>query len=167
MLSLFKDKIIVDNVKYTIKKQIGEGAFSYVYRAKNDKKVEFAIKKTICQTEEQKAMALREISIINQIEHENVVHIMGSSITSNHTHKCDEVYAVMYFYEMGTLQHVIDSGNIFTCKSGLITNVDGFAKRSKLLQNSIGNILMGCVNGLLAVHDAGYRHAGMILPLCC
>lgn len=191
MLSIFKNKIIIDDIKYIIKNQIGEGAFSYIYRVKNDKtnntnktnKKEYAIKKTICQTDEQKTMAMKEIIILNEIQHKNILQIISSDLIlgsnksrtkeTNNMNIYDVIYIVMPLYELGTLQHIIDHGVYYTNnnnknnnksgKSGILSNVAGFTQRSVLIKCSISNILIGCAEGLLAIHNAGYRHAGMIV----
>jgi len=75
---LFKESVQVDGVKYAVLNTIGEGGFAFVYRVKRVQKASvfgggkppqgdlgekhFALKKMICQTEEQVEEANKEIA---------------------------------------------------------------------------------------------------------
>ena len=62
--NLLKPHYTINNKKYVVEKQIGEGGFAFVYHVKctnkEDKSKRYAIKKMICQSHEQLIEANKE-----------------------------------------------------------------------------------------------------------
>jgi serine/threonine kinase 16 len=151
-----KSKLIeIQGIKYVIDEQIGEGAFGYVYRVKeyssalNSHSVSYAIKKMICQSEDQIQEAQLEIRVLSQINHGNVLSIINSCIVTAKSSENIEVYLLLPLYQV-SLQQLIDDGL-------------GYPECSIANRRDVQKIIFGCVSGLYAIHAAGYRH-GDIKP---
>lgn len=89
-------------------KLISEGAYSYVYMAKdlNTNKI-FALKKTICQDKEQLKMTNKEITILKSLPpHKNIVQYYGSTVIDENNYKV--VLMLMEFCERGNLLHIFE-----------------------------------------------------------
>lgn len=148
MLSaLLKPAIVVNGKKYKIMNQIGEGAFGYVYHVKsvhvNDKGESYALKKLICQTEEQLNEAKREMDVMLKVKHAHIVPLLSFSYLKNKKGQ-NEVYMVMPMYQT-SVQAVIDSGGGYP-HCALYDGLD------------VVTILRHSLEGLLALHEAGFRH---------
>lgn len=147
LTALLKPAIVVNGKKYKIMNQIGEGAFGYVYHVKsthaNDKGDSYALKKMICQTEEQMSEAKREMDVMMKIKHPHVVPLLSFSYLKNKKGQ-DEVYMVMPLYHT-SVQAIIDKGVGYPhCAFH-----DGL---------DVVTILRHSLEGLLALHEAGFRH---------
>lgn len=146
MLNAFLKKIRhfdVAGQRYTIEEEIGEGAFAYVYRVKDKTGTCFALKKMICQTDDQLAEARKEIKILSEMHHENILPIHAQSIEINKAGQ-HEAHLLLPLYER-SLQIVIDRG-------------PGFPFGAVSSPKIAVKILRGCVSGVEALHASGYRH---------
>jgi len=164
MLSgVFKEKVVISGKKYYIKKQIGEGAFAYVYHvkakqpAKGNEIEEYAIKKMICQTAEQKADALKEINVLKAVNNEYVMPYLDSdSTTCSQTHHT-LIYIIMPICRLGTLQQFVTRG-VFPYQSGVLNgSTDSVVDNA--IRKSLPSVLVQALWGLQALHEVGYRHA--------
>ena len=103
-LDFLKPQLKVQGLKLAIHGKIGEGAFAFVYKVKliasagsdqltrntmyktyflqkaNKKSEYFAVKKIICQTEEHEELARKEIRVMNEIQHQNVIPLLGKKM---------------------------------------------------------------------------------------
>lgn len=153
---LKKSKVLtINNQKYVIDEQIGEGAFGYVYKVHdiNNSKLFYAIKKIICQSSEQLEEAQHEINLLTTIQHGNVLSLHMSCVQSNKSSSTSssenmEVYLLLPLYQE-SLQNIIDTSS-------------GYPECG-LDRRDVQKIIFGCVNGIHAIHLAGYRH-GDIKP---
>lgn len=67
------------NTKYTKTAKLGEGTYGVVYRAKDQKGNEiYALKKIRLQTEDEgvPSTAIREISLLKELQHKNIVQLL-------------------------------------------------------------------------------------------
>ncbi|TMW58672.1 hypothetical protein Poli38472_010231 [Pythium oligandrum] len=88
--------------------EIAQGGFSFVYNARDAATGEaFALKKILCQTEEQIAMAKQEIEMHRSFMHPNIMPISDYAVVSLDTH-VHEYYLLFPFIENGTLREMID-----------------------------------------------------------
>lgn len=147
LTALLKPAVVVNGKKYKIMSQIGEGAFGYVYHVRsahaNDKGDSYALKKMICQTDEQMIEAKREMDVMLKIDHCNVMPLLNFSYLRNKKGQ-DEVYMVMPLYHT-SVQAIIDHGPGFPyCAFN-----DGL---------DVVKILRHSMEGLRALHEAGFRH---------
>jgi serine/threonine kinase 16 len=149
MISTFlKPAIHVNGKKYKVIKQIGEGGFAYVYLVKStsssDNRENYALKKMICQLPEQVEEAKKEIDAMVKIKHENVMPLHAFSYNTNKKGQ-DEALLLMPLFKT-SVQSIIDkSGGYPHC---------GFKSGDEVL-----HVLRESAKGLLAVHEAGFRHA--------
>ena len=147
--SLVKPSVQIESKRYTILNQIGEGGFAFVYRVKscnkNDMGTHYALKKIICSSQEQLEEAKKEVSILNQIAHNNVLPLLASATVRNSKGQ-DEVFLLLPLYA-GTVQSKIDNGK----GNPHCAFNDGL---------DVVNILRQVCEGLQQVHSLGYRHAG-------
>jgi serine/threonine kinase 16 len=144
--SLLRPSIEIDGAKLSILEQIGEGGFAYIYKAKyvtpTTSHSTVALKKMICQTEEQLTEAQKEIEVLTTVRHENVINLITHTIRDNKNRQ-HEVWLVLPLYEK-SLQNIIDSGF-------------GYPNCS-ISQDSVMAILLATVRGLEAIHNCRYRH---------
>lgn len=87
-------------------KLISEGAYSFVYMAKDlNTNRAYTIKKTICQDKEKIDMAYKEINILKSLPpHKNIVQYYGSTIISENNYKI--VIMLMEYCERGNLLNI-------------------------------------------------------------
>lgn len=146
-MNLLKPKYEIGGQKYVVTKQIGEGAYAFVYRVKPSgfrDRPQCALKKMICQTDEQLEEARREMKLLSEIYHPNVLHLLSSQIKENKNGQT-EALLLMPLYER-TLQDLIDCG-------------PGYPRSA--FQMDPRRCLRICVdfcNGLQAIHAFGFRH---------
>ncbi len=159
MFSVFdtRQKVVVGGRKYYLIKQIGEGAFAYVYSAKAkhpvDGVVDVAIKKILCQSDEARHDAMKEIDVLMQVKHEYILPMYGSEIVN--TTQGSEASIVMPLCELGTLQQYVTLGT-YPHRSGLI-----HPSVRPEVQDAIPSVLLKAALGLEALHAAGFRHADL------
>lgn len=133
---------------FMAQKLIGEGAYAFVYRVRpaglGEGSSAFALKKVICQTDEQLEEARKEIDLLTNIKNENVLHLVASEVTMNKKSQL-EALLLMPLYER-SLQELIDEG-------------PGYP--SSTFRNDVMrffNICRSFLNGLQGIHRYGYRH---------
>jgi serine/threonine kinase 16 len=148
---MLKPTLQLNGKKYKVISQIGEGGFAYVYHVKSvamkdNKHEDFAIKKMICQTQEQIDEAKKEIDIMIKIKHPNVLSLFDFTLYSNKKGQ-QEVMLLMPLF-LTSVQHIIDNGYGYPYCSFH----DGL---------DLVKVLRNCIDGLAAVHQAGYRHADL------
>lgn len=143
-----KPKIFIKDKKYSVLDTIGEGAYAFVFRVKSvnvdDYHEHYALKKMLCQTEEQLEEAQKEIEIMTNIDHPNVLKLLLSDV-SNTRKGYHEAYLLLPLYS-GTVQSFIDKGRGYP----MCPFTDG---------DTVLQIWRDCIEGLMAIHLAGYRHA--------
>ena len=148
---MLKPTLVLNGKKYKIISQIGEGGFAYVYHVKGNpikeyKQEDYAIKKMICQIYEQVDEAKKEIDIMLKIQHPNVLPLIDFTYYANKKGQ-QEVMLLLPLYHTSA-QHVVDHGFGYPYCSF----PDGL---------DLVKILRNCVDGLVAVHQAGFRHADL------
>ena len=121
--SLFGRKIILigDN-QYTMLEQIGEGAFSFVFKAEKVSSAQnntYAIKKMHLQSQEFEKSAIQEIKAFQQFKHKNILQMVDSKIILESESKI--AYLVFPYAEKGSLRGVLDA------------RIHGLASKSTLL----------------------------------
>ncbi|KAJ0408969.1 hypothetical protein P43SY_002848 [Pythium insidiosum] len=88
--------------------EIAQGGYSYVYHARDTSTGEhMALKKILCQTEEQVQMAKREIEMHRSFLHPNIMPLSDFAVVSIDTYTF-EYYLLFPFIENGTLREMID-----------------------------------------------------------
>ncbi len=140
--SILKPSIQINNEKYKIIKQIGEGAFGYVYHVKHGKS-DLALKKMICQTNEQRQEAKKEIEVMKAIQDDHVLNLIDFSYYKNKKGQEEALLLMPLFHT--SLQSLIDhsEGYPYCClRDGL----------------DVLKIIQHVIQGLQAIHNAGYRH---------
>lgn len=146
-MNFLKPTVVVDGKKYTLGKKVGEGAYSFVHKAKKDG-VKYALKKTLCQTQELLNSAEKEVRVLKRINHENVISCIASELKAGKNGE-KEVLMITPLYVHGSLQQFVDAGKY---------PAHGFSSNEHI-KNVFPRIIEGCLRGLQAIHDAGYRHA--------
>lgn len=129
------------------------GAFAFVYKVmsinKDDNKEMYALKKIICQTEEQMDQARKEVQMMTCIKHPNILSLvdcceqLSSKTTGGHTEMLLLMPLMAY-----SLQSIIDNG----CGYPSCSLSDGL---------DVLNILRQCVEGVTAIHSHGVRHGDL------
>ena len=86
---------------------IAEGGFSYVYRGTDPSStVQYAVKKVLCQTTDQRHAIEREMAFHKQFCHPNLLPLVDYSAIANQN---GYVYYLTFpLYEKGSLRHHID-----------------------------------------------------------
>ena len=160
--SILKPVIFVNGQKFRIQKQIGEGAFAFVYHVQgtdtNRVKTSYALKKVICMSDEQFQVALKEIRVLTALKKLKCPYVL--QLIENCTHlnskKQKEVLLLSPLY-MCNAQNVIDQG----CDMLGITEHRVFPYCSFFDGLDVVQILRNCAEGLEALHQCGYRHADL------
>lgn len=160
--SILKPIIYVNGRKFRIQKEIGEGAYAFVYHVNtvelNGIKASYALKKVICMTDEQLQVALKEIRVLSALKKLNspyVLQLIENSININ-SKKQKEVLLLSPLY-MCNVQDIIDRG----CDMFGMTKHRGYPFCSFVDGLDVVKILRHCVEGLEALHQCGYRHADL------
>ena len=147
-MNLLKPKYEIGGKKYVVTKQIGEGAYAFIYRVKPtsfSSHETYAVKKLICQTEEQLVEAQKEIRLLTEIKHPNVLHLIGSEIRAVRKKDFTEALLLMPLYDL-SLQDMIDAG----------PGEPGCAFREQ--PDRCLRLCLAFLRGLKAIHNFGYRH---------
>jgi serine/threonine protein kinase len=135
--------------RFKVVSQIAEGGFGFVFHVRgvdrNYKHQQYALKKLLCQSSEQEESARKEIEVLRAIKHPNVISLLSSSRTT--TKKGLTEILLLFTLYNGSVQAVIDAGSGYpSC---------GFSDGLEVV-----HIIRQAIDGLCAVHAAGYRHAG-------
>jgi serine/threonine kinase 16 len=129
-------------------KQIGEGGFAFVYDVMSTANGEhYALKKMICQTDEQLDEAKKEIDTMVKVKHANVLPLLEFAYTLNRKGQ-KEVLLVLPLYQMGSVQTLIDRG-------------PGYPHCAFTDGLDVLKILRQIVEGLTAIHACGLRHGDL------
>lgn len=146
LAQMLKPSVVMDGEKYVMSTLIGEGGFAYVYKAKSaflsKTKGEYAIKKMICQTDEQIFEAKQEMHVLKIIQHEHVIRLLKHAVSVNKKGQ-QEFVLLMPLYS----RSVHDCIEKFTYPACSLPIAD------------LHRIIKGCVSGIMAIHQVGYRHA--------
>lgn len=145
---ILQPAIFLNQKKFKVVSQIGEGGFAFVYQVrsvnKTDRNELYAIKKMICQSEEQLSLARKEIEVLTKLDHKNVMPLLDSSYGTN---KYDqEEFLLLFPLFKCSVQTIIDKGKGFP-QCGFSTGAD------------VVKVLRQSAQGLAAIHAGGYRHA--------
>jgi serine/threonine protein kinase len=132
----------------SFQRQIGEGAFGFVYEVKTAswgvEKKKYALKKLICQTPEQIDEARKEVRLMRSISHANVMSIVATTAKNKKDGRVEILFLLPLFQT--SLQSLIDNG------PGYPHSV--FCGNSQLFFD----VCIGFCRGLLAIHEYNYRH---------
>ncbi|RLN57132.1 hypothetical protein BBJ29_006441 [Phytophthora kernoviae] len=91
-----------------ISSEIAQGGFSFVYRARDtDTGEAFALKKILCQTNEQVELAKAEIQAHKSFSHPNIMSLSDYAVVSREA-ETFEYYLLFPFMENGTLRDMIN-----------------------------------------------------------
>ncbi|CAH0513753.1 unnamed protein product [Peronospora belbahrii] len=89
--------------------EVAQGGFSFVYKARDTETGEaFALKKILCQTNEQVQSAKAEIQAHKAFNHPNIMSLSDYAVISTGTNTF-EYYLLFPFMENGTLREMIDA----------------------------------------------------------
>lgn len=95
--SLLKPTYIINKKKYKVNGQIGEGGFAFVYSVKSlektSKNTNYAVKRVLCQTEEQLEEANLEIKLLSTIRSNYILPLLDSC---RHVNKKDQTEVSQY-----------------------------------------------------------------------
>eukprot|EP00644_Phytophthora_capsici_P004447 jgi/Phyca11/565693/estExt2_Genewise1.C_PHYCAscaffold_190005 len=92
-----------------VSSEIAQGGFSFVYKARDtDTGEAFALKKVLCQTEEQVQLAKAEIKAHKAFAHPNIMPLSDYAVVSTGP-ETFEYYLLFPFMENGTLRAMIDT----------------------------------------------------------
>ena len=85
-----RNNILIDQNCLIMEKELDSGQFGQVYHAKyltDGKKIDVAVKmvKSECQSKDELGESLGEAKIMHSFKHDNVLHLIGLSMTSDFT----------------------------------------------------------------------------------
>jgi serine/threonine protein kinase len=148
-MNLLKPKYEIGGKKYVSVRQIGEGAYAFVYRVKPAGLLggggQFALKRLVCQSPEQLDEAKKEIRLLTDISHPGVLRLVGSELHYSARTDITEALLLMPLYT-SSVQDVIDAG-------------PGFPRSAfRPAPARLLRILVRALEGLSAVHERGFRH---------
>ncbi|XP_065670005.1 probable serine/threonine-protein kinase DDB_G0291350 isoform X2 [Hydra vulgaris] len=99
------NKVSVNGISYTVVKDIGEGAFSFVQLVKN-RSEKYALKRVLLQLPEHNEMIQREISSHNTIKNKYVMPLIDHEIVQKQGKY--EARLLFPYYNLGSVQEMID-----------------------------------------------------------
>jgi len=137
--------IYINDNKYTVLKQIGEGGFSFVYLCKGPNGKTYALKKMLCQTAEQFKEAKWEIEVMNKIRHPNILEIVDHTVIP---HK-----SIPHFSYVAVVLPYLKRGNL---KDVL---VDMFQVRRRFTYGQILDIFLQICEAVLQLHENKPKYA--------
>mmetsp|Transcript_26655 Transcript_26655/g.49938 ORF Transcript_26655/g.49938 Transcript_26655/m.49938 type:complete len:565 (-) Transcript_26655:49-1743(-) len=141
--TIIHDRFEINGEVYMEDALIGEGAYAYVFRVKDSHGKTFALKKLICQTEDQIKETKKEIKLLSLIKHSNVLNLLKSSFHTN-SKKQTEAFLLLPLYDK-CAQDIIDQGPGYPhC---------AFEVRSQVLK-----MIVQCIDAINAIHSCGYTH---------
>ncbi|KAG2199806.1 hypothetical protein INT47_009419 [Mucor saturninus] len=108
----FPNTIIkVNGSYYTITKLLGEGGFSFVYLAEDEKKQLYAIKTIRCKMGKEVAEnAIKEAIMTDRFQHQNIIKIVDMCMIKEEDGS-KTIYIIMPFYKRGNIQDLIERNN--------------------------------------------------------
>ncbi len=87
--------------------KIGEGAFSFVYKAKSTNSKIYAVKKATIQSPEIEQLFNSEIEALNRFTHNNIIKLIDVATTENGS-GFKNIYLLLPFAEQGSLRSLLD-----------------------------------------------------------
>jgi serine/threonine kinase 16 len=141
--NIIHDKFEINGGVYVEDALIGEGAYAYVYRVKDSHGKAFALKKLICQTDDQIKETKKEIKLLALIKHSNVLSLLDSSFHLN-SKKQTEAFLLLPLYGKSA-QDIIDQG-------------PGYPHCAFELRSQVLKMLVQCIDAINAIHSNGYTH---------
>eukprot|EP01114_Cavostelium_apophysatum_P022096 TRINITY_DN7885_c0_g1_i1.p1 TRINITY_DN7885_c0_g1~~TRINITY_DN7885_c0_g1_i1.p1 ORF type:complete len:327 (+),score=66.95 TRINITY_DN7885_c0_g1_i1:149-1129(+) len=98
--------ISIKGRKFIIEKQIGEGGFSFVYLVQDPYSSQrFAIKKTVCQSEELVSASNKEIEILKNFKHRDLLRLLDYEVERLPNGQLVKI--LMPVYRKGTLDDLL------------------------------------------------------------
>jgi len=142
--SFLSNSLIVDGNRYTKQRKIGEGGFAVVHLvlSEADNRL-YAAKVCLIHDEEQKKQAMKEIKVLEKIQHKNILRMVGYSVSLHPSIPESEQIIIITEYHERVLQSVIDKK---------------FAQSATMSEVLILRLFKGICDGLAAMHKAGYAH---------
>jgi cyclin-dependent kinase 2 len=143
--------------KYQILEQLGSGAYSHVYKGRNTVTNEFVALKKVKYDQQRglSSLAVREISILKSLEHENVLQlkdIIGHCSSTS-------LYYVLEYLDCDLHGYIYDVGDVYDIKNILRQILKGINHmHSKLVMHrdlKPQNILVNKATGVVKLADFG------------
>ncbi|EGG20592.1 putative protein serine/threonine kinase [Cavenderia fasciculata] len=135
----------INGKRYTCSRLLGEGGFSFVYLVKDSSGKKYALKSMLCQTPESLNVANKEVNLLRQLNHPNIIKVIDSdTINSVQLDYAKEVLILLPFCKEGTLQDVLDKQRTVNGKSCMI---------SVFTQAEIINIFQQLCQAVLVLHS--------------
>ncbi|KAE9193058.1 hypothetical protein PF001_g28231 [Phytophthora fragariae] len=107
--ALLRQRLRVQVPPVVVSSEIAQGGFSFVYRARDtDTGEPFALKKILCQTDEQVQLAKAEIQAHKAFAHPNIMPLNDYAVVSSGP-ETFEYYLLFPFMENGTLREMINT----------------------------------------------------------
>jgi len=133
--------------------KIAEGGFSYIYSATDTRKLnrQYALKRIICSDEEVIQLCQREAEVHRSVTGANVLQMYGIKFERAPQRVC---YMLFPLIKGGSLRDEVSARNI------LHNNVE-MARPIK--EREILGVFKGILNGVITLHNAGYRHGDVKL----
>uniref|UniRef100_A0A0V0G903 non-specific serine/threonine protein kinase n=1 Tax=Triatoma dimidiata TaxID=72491 RepID=A0A0V0G903_TRIDM len=107
-----RDDITINNCKYYILEELGQGGFSTVLLVENARtRKRYAVKKIICHGREDQKWALQEIEYHKSLNHPNIIPCLESAVSGcpdpvlNTT---SQVLLLLPYYSRGTLSYYLE-----------------------------------------------------------
>lgn len=99
--------LTINGKRYTIVKDIGEGAFSYVQCLRDKKGRLYALKRVRIQLPEQEEAFVGEVNAHNAVKHPNILELIDSEVIINNGEK--EGRMLFPYYKEGSVQDMIEN----------------------------------------------------------
>jgi len=111
-----KPRVRVEGETYRVVRQIAEGGFSTVDLVENTRTgKKYAMKKITCHSIEDQNLAIKEVEITRNLDHPNIVKVVGSSTTGTVDivhNTTSEVVIVFPLYTKGSLHDELERRNL-------------------------------------------------------
>lgn len=136
----------IGDTKVSIGKQLGEGGFAFVYKATDSSGNVYALKRMLCQTDDRKELALRELDILKKFNHKNILSSIDSELRDRPDKGAGttELLLLLPFAEHGTLQDMLDRERLAKGETAL----------SVFSEKEVWQIFRGICEGVLQFHEA-------------
>ncbi|KAF6198491.1 hypothetical protein GE061_008239 [Apolygus lucorum] len=107
-----KDDININNCKYYVLEELGQGGFSTVLLVENARtRKRFAVKKIVCHSRDDQKDALQEVEYHKRLDHPNIIPCLESCVSGcadpvlNTT---SQVLLLLPYYSRGTLAYLLE-----------------------------------------------------------
>jgi len=108
LCGLLGNKVRVGDRQYTIVKDIGEGAFSFVQLVKNGVDL-YALKRVLIQLPEHEEMVEREVKAHRLVDHPNVMPLVDHEVVVKGENR--EARMLFPYYKYGSVQEMIENAH--------------------------------------------------------